>query len=173
MAIRKITMRPPGSGNYADELHPKTSADQVISTDGNIQSDINSLKTNKSDILHNHSLANLTEKSYNSLTDKPSIPTDTAHLTKSDVYTKTEVDNVLGSAGYGDMLKSTYDNDSDGKVNSADTADSVPWSGVTGKPSTFTPSTHNHTLAQITDYTPPITIGSTQPTNGSLWFQEI
>ena len=27
----------------------------------------------------------------------------------------------------------------------AGTAASVPWSGVTGKPSTFTPSTHNHT----------------------------
>lgn len=28
----------------------------------------------------------------------------------------------------------------------AGTAASVPWSGVTGKPSTFTPSAHNHTM---------------------------
>lgn len=34
----------------------------------------------------------------------------------------------------------------------AGTATSVPWSGVTGKPSTFTPSTHNHTKSQITDF---------------------
>ena len=31
-------------------------------------------------------------------------------------------------------------------------ASSVPWSGVTGKPSTFTPSTHTHTKSQITDF---------------------
>lgn len=33
----------------------------------------------------------------------------------------------------------------------AGSAASVPWSGVTGKPSTFTPSTHTHTISQITD----------------------
>ena len=31
-------------------------------------------------------------------------------------------------------------------------ANSVPWSGVTGKPSTFTPSSHTHTTANITDF---------------------
>ena len=31
-------------------------------------------------------------------------------------------------------------------------ATSVPWSGVTGKPSTFTPSAHTHTKSQITDF---------------------
>lgn len=35
---------------------------------------------------------------------------------------------------------------------SAGTATSVPWSGVTGKPSTFTPTTHNHTISQISDF---------------------
>ena len=30
-------------------------------------------------------------------------------------------------------------------------ASSVPWSGITGKPSTFAPSSHNHTIANITD----------------------
>lgn len=44
-------------------------------------------------------------------------------------------------------------NSEDGYVTyTAGSASSVPWSGVTGKPSTFTPSTHTHTLSQITDY---------------------
>lgn len=34
----------------------------------------------------------------------------------------------------------------------AGSAASVPWSGVTGKPSTFTPSAHQHTVANITDF---------------------
>lgn len=50
----------------------------------------------------------------------------------------------LGQAGYGDMVKATYDTNVDGKVNAADTADAVPWTGVTGKPTTFTPATHAH-----------------------------
>lgn len=33
----------------------------------------------------------------------------------------------------------------------AGSASSVPWSGVTGRPDTFTPSAHTHTIAQITD----------------------
>ncbi len=39
----------------------------------------------------------------------------------------------LSGAKYGDMLKSVYDADGDGVV---DLAESVPWSGVSGKPST-------------------------------------
>lgn len=41
----------------------------------------------------------------------------------------------LGSAGYGDMLKSVYDKNNDGIVDRAKTADGVAWTGVTGKPS--------------------------------------
>jgi len=52
--------------------------------------------------------------------------------------------NELGSAGYGDMMKSVYDKDNDGKVDAAKAADSVSWDGVTGKPSTFPPSSHAH-----------------------------
>lgn len=37
-------------------------------------------------------------------------------------------------------------------VYTAGTATEVPWSGVTGKPSTFTPASHTHTKAQITDF---------------------
>lgn len=39
------------------------------------------------------------------------------------------------------MLKTVYDADGDGVVNEAAAA---PWSGITGKPDTFPPSTHNH-----------------------------
>jgi len=57
----------------------------------------------KSDTTHNHSLANLTEKSYNSLTDRPVIPDelkdltdDTTHRTVTDTE-KTTWNNKLGS----------------------------------------------------------------------------
>lgn len=56
----------------------------------------------------------------------------------------------LGAAGYGDMTVAVYDTNRDGVVDRASVADSVAWAGVTGKPSTFTPSTHTHTIAQVT-----------------------
>lgn len=34
----------------------------------------------------------------------------------------------------------------------ASSASSVPWSGVSGKPSTYTPSSHTHSKSQITDF---------------------
>lgn len=37
------------------------------------------------------------------------------------------------------------------KATTADTANAVAWGKVTGKPSTFNPSTHTHTASQITD----------------------
>lgn len=43
-----------------------------------------------------------------------------------------------------DMMKSVYDTDNDWKVDAAETADSVEWSWVQNKPTTFTPSIHNH-----------------------------
>lgn len=51
---------------------------------------------------------------------------------------------VMGwsGAGAGDMTKAVYDPDDNGKVTAAAAADAVPWSGVTGKPSTFTPASH-------------------------------
>jgi len=74
--------------------------------------------------------------------------------------------------GGGDMKKSVYDTDDDGKVDAAeeadhattadsattaDAAESVPWAGVTGKPTTFAPSTHSHT-GLIIGFDPPIKI---------------
>lgn len=51
--------------------------------------------------------------------------------------------------GSGDMLKDDYDADGDGIV---DLAKAVPWSGITGKPSTFAPSSHNHTIGEISNF---------------------
>lgn len=45
-----------------------------------------------------------------------------------------DLDTGWGSVGGGDMMKSTYDTDGDGKVDAAEVADGVPWSGVTDKP---------------------------------------
>ena len=77
--------------------------------------------------------------------------------------------------GGGDMEKSVYDTDNDGKVDTAEMADraaeavhattadsaltaaSVPWAGVTGKPTTFAPSAHSHT-GLIYGFDPPIKI---------------
>lgn len=48
--------------------------------------------------------------------------------------------NASGT-GSGDMLKATYDTDDDGKVNSAEVADAVPWTGITGTPNFSTVAT--------------------------------
>ena len=45
-------------------------------------------------------------------------------------------------------------------ANSADSASSVAWNNITGKPSTYTPSSHTHTKSQITDFP------SSLPANG-------
>lgn len=55
----------------------------------------------------------------------------------------------LGGAGYGDMTKSVYDTNNNGKVDTAEAADSVSWAGITGRPSTFAPSTHTHNVLSV------------------------
>ena len=104
MAIRKIEMRPPGSGDYADVLYPKTSADIVMSTDGTVQGDINNLKTGKSDTGHTHTKANITDFSH---THTKADVTDFSHThTKANItdfshtHTKSEISDfpALGTA---------------------------------------------------------------------------
>lgn len=41
-------------------------------------------------------------------------------------------------------------------VYTAGTATSVPWSGVTGKPSTYTPSAHTQAISTITGLQAPL-----------------
>lgn len=70
---------------------------------------------------------------------------DTYTITYTNGQTTTyQVRNGQDGTGSGDMVKSRYDTNDDGKVNAADTADSVAWSGVTDKPESFPPSTHTH-----------------------------
>lgn len=82
------------------------------------------------------------------------IPTPTAEDFADAVWVKYIGDD---GTGVGDMGKSVYDTNDDGKVNSADNADhadaadAVPWGGITGKPSTFTPSSHEHAMADISN----------------------
>lgn len=66
------------------------------------------------------------------LTGTPTAPTQTAGNNSTRIATTAFVQAALAGAGAGDMLKSVYDSNDDGKVNSADTADSVPLAGVTG-----------------------------------------
>jgi hypothetical protein len=54
-------------------------------------------------------------------------------------------------SGAGDMVKSVYDPNDDGKVVAAASADSVPWTGVTSKPSTFPPEAHGHSINDVTN----------------------
>ena len=54
------------------------------------------------------------------------------------MYVVVDTDNLDSAAGYVEYT--------------AGTAASVPWSGVQGKPSTFTPSSHTHTKSEITDF---------------------
>lgn len=65
------------------------------------------------------------------------------------VGTAAEATNVRGASGdgSGDMVAADYDSNADGKVNAADAADTVPWSGVTGKPSFGTAA-----LAAVADF---------------------
>lgn len=54
------------------------------------------------------------------------------------------------TSGGGDMFQATYDPDHDGVVEEADhaaSANAVPWDGVSSKPATYPPETHNHDAA--------------------------
>lgn len=66
--------------------------------------------------------------------------TAVSELKSSQEYLEEIAVNTANMGGGGDMSTATYDPDEDGQVEAADTADSVPWTGVTGKPSSY-PST--------------------------------
>jgi hypothetical protein len=76
-------------------------------------------------------------------TGEPKAPTPLPGDNTTKLATTAFVQNAMQNAGLGDMLESEYDTNGDGKVDAADTADSVPWSGVTGKPSEFAPADHS------------------------------
>jgi hypothetical protein len=96
--------------------------------------------------------------------------TDTYTITLSNSATETfSVYN--GADGGGDMLKEDYDSDDDGKVDAAEVADAVPWSGVTDKPTTFDPSTHTHANVDFTADTKDPT-GFVDRTSSTLSFND-
>lgn len=74
-------------------------------------------------------------------------PTNGQVLTYNTSATRWEPSTPVGT---GDMLKSVYDINNNGIV---DAAEAAPWTGITGKPSTFAPSSHTHTASEVTDFT--------------------
>ena len=83
-------------------------------------------------------------------TGTPAAPTAAGGTNTTQVATTAFVQAAISSFGAGDMAKSTYDTDNDGKVDAAEVADSVAWTGITGKPSTFAPSAHGHAISDVT-----------------------
>lgn|SRR5690606_1339813 len=63
------------------------------------------------------------------------------------VYNLVDLLQNVGGGG-GDMKKEVYDQNDNGIV---DAAESVPWSGVTNKPSTFPPQSHTHSISEVTN----------------------
>ncbi|MGJ0846651.1 hypothetical protein ACR77J_08180 [Tissierella praeacuta] len=104
-----------------------------------------------------------TSGSYNDLSNKPTIPTDTNQLVKSDVYTKIEVNNLLSNAGQGDMMKNVYDTNNNGKVDIAEVAESIDWDNITGK-KIFSASTSVESSLSI-----PHGAAPSSPNNGDMW----
>ena len=71
-------------------------------------------------------------------------------LTTSDVQIGDTVQLEDTGVMYRVVDESNLDNAAGYKEYTAGTASKVPWSGVTGKPSTFTPSAHNHDIDDVT-----------------------
>lgn len=62
-------------------------------------------------------------------------------VTSGEIYIR-----VFDSSNWGSWRKLAFTSDT------VTAASSVPWSGITGKPSTFAPSSHNHTVSQISGF---------------------
>lgn len=104
-------------------------------------------------------------------TDFSLIPANNLKF-RAEIHVNTPIENItledfasavwvkyLGDdgTGVGDMVKSIYDPDDDGKVLSAEEADhaiqadAVPWSGISDKPDGFTPAVHTHPFSDISN----------------------
>jgi hypothetical protein len=83
------------------------------------------------------------------LTGTPTAPTAAPATNTTQIATTAFVQEALSGAGMGDMSKAVYDTTNNGKVDVADLAEAVPWTGVTGKPSSFAPSAHNHPTSEV------------------------
>ena len=128
----------PVSGANTFSTAPKSSQDASGGTDLVRKSQVDSLLSAKA------SLASPT------FTGSPTAPTAVAGTDSTQIATTAFVNQAIAGFGAGDMAKSTYDTDNDGKVDAAEVADAAPWAGITGKPTSFTPSSHSHSIAQVT-----------------------
>ena len=70
--------------------------------------------------------------------DKPTLK---GYFADGKVPNEAKYIDLIDTMGVGDMEKADYDSNDDGVV---DAADAAPWSGITGKPSTYPPSSHTH-----------------------------
>lgn len=82
------------------------------------------------------------------------VADDTARfaLTTDSVHTGDTVKVTATEKMYYVKDETNLSSESGYEIYAAGTAASVPWSGVTNKPSTYTPSSHTHTKSQITDF---------------------
>jgi hypothetical protein len=125
-------------GSKTFSLVPKSGQDASSGTDLVRKSQVDGLLSTK---------APLASPSF---TGSPTAPTAVAGTNSTQIATTAFVNDAIAGFGAGDMAKSTYDTDNDGKVDAAEVADAAPWSGITGKPTSFTPSSHSHSIAQVT-----------------------
>ena len=83
-------------------------------------------------------------------TGTPTAPTAAPATNTTQIATTAFVQDALAGVGAGDMLKSVYDTSNNGKVDTAEIAEAVAWTGVTGKPSSFPPAAHAHPTSEVT-----------------------
>jgi hypothetical protein len=126
------------SGAKTFSLVPKSSQDASGGTDLVRKSQIDNLLATKAAL------------SSPSLTGSPTAPTAVTGTNSTQIATTAFVNQAIAGFGAGDMAKSNYDTDGDGKVDAAEVADAAPWSGITGKPTSFAPSSHSHGIGQVT-----------------------
>lgn len=81
------------------------------------------------------------------------VKDDTARLalTTANVQTGDTVKVTASGKMYFVVDDSKLNSEDGYEVYTAGSATSVPWSGVTGKPSTFTPSSHSHAISDVTN----------------------
>jgi hypothetical protein len=138
-------------------------AGKAASSHSHAISEVSGLQTaldGKASASHSHAIADVTglQTALNgkaalaspSFTGTPTAPTATAGTSNTQIATTAFVQTAITGFGAGDMAKATYDTNNNGKVDAAEAADSVPWTGVTGKPTSFTPATHSHAISQVT-----------------------
>lgn len=132
------------------------------------ESEMNTKLAGKANSSHTHGNGDITSLDASKLTGTISIDRLPTGALERCVIVETDADRLkltTASVQKGDTVKVTgtgkmYFVIDDTKLTSEDgytvytagSATSVPWSGVTGKPSTFTPSSHTHTKSQITDF---------------------